>query len=66
MNVDDFIGGVALFAFGLVALLEKNFEGAIFLMALGLGFMAAGLGRRESTSLFKFFFGIFSKTLGRL
>jgi len=66
LNADTFLSGVTLFAIGLVALIDKNFEGAIFLMALGLGFVAAGLGKRESTSLFKLFVGIFRITWERL
>jgi len=48
-----------LFVIGLVALEQGSFDAAIFLMGIGLVFMAVGLGRDYVEDLYEFFKSIF-------
>jgi hypothetical protein len=56
MDISLFLTGVILFAVGLVA---NDVQATIFMMAIGLGCMAAGLGREVCEDLYDTFKSIF-------
>jgi len=58
------VGGI-LFVLGLVALTQGSFDGAIFLMGVGLVFMAVGLGRDYVEDLYEYFKSIFEDILSK-
>lgn len=66
-NIDKnlcIIGGI-LFVTGLVALQQGSFDAAIFLMGIGLVFMAVGLGRDYVEDLYESFKSVFEGIFNR-
>ena len=59
MDKETCLVGVACFAIGLVAFIEGNFGASVFMMVLGLGFIAVGLGKEYVKELFETFKAIF-------
>jgi len=49
MNVSLFLTGVIIFAVGIIA---NNLQATIFMTLVGLGFMAAGLGKDACEDLY--------------
>lgn len=52
---ENFIAGGSLFVIGLIALYQGHFDATLFLMGLGVVFMAAALGVETCKKVFDFF-----------
>lgn len=61
MEKETCLAGVACFAIGLVVFMQANFEESVFMMVLGLGFIAVGLGKEYVEELFETFKSIFEE-----
>ena len=53
------ITGVIFFAIGMLAFLQGNLQTAFFMMVMGLGFMAVGLGKDAFEELYETFKSMF-------
>jgi hypothetical protein len=66
MNKDEFTLGGILFVLGLVAFTEFKIQETVFLMGLGVVFMADGLGKEARQDVFKSFLSFFNDLLDAL
>lgn len=66
MDKETFALGGILFVIGLVAFTELKIQETVFLMGLGLVFMAVGLGVKACEELFESFLSFFNDLLDAL